>query len=308
VPRLDGDPVYRPGTAQALAEQVGVGRSVGGSCSRIDVEPVPSPAARSISRATGSSGSRSRLMWVRKRLALTAQRKSGGVRSRHFDEGGELGQPVEGVVALDGGEVLGVVLQPQPLRQLRRVEAAAPVAVLPPRRPDDHGHGGRLPCLLMADAPARFKDLCLDARDHQALADWWCAALGYVRRDDLEPADDDPRPRDWPVPIVDPSGAGPLMWIVPVPEPKVVKNRMHFDVVGDRAAAGGRRHAGAGQDDEIEWDVLADPLLRLVGDDGLGGEEQRRDRRGVLQRRAGDLGRVDDAGRRSGRRTRRWRR
>ncbi|MDK3257241.1 hypothetical protein [Blastococcus capsensis] len=30
-------------------------------------------------------------------------------------------------------------------------------------------------------APARFKDLCLDARDHQALADWWCAAIGYTR-------------------------------------------------------------------------------------------------------------------------------
>ena len=25
-------------------------------------------------------------------------------------------------------------------------------------------------------SPARFKDLCLDARDHQTLADWWCAA------------------------------------------------------------------------------------------------------------------------------------
>jgi hypothetical protein len=37
-------------------------------------------------------------------------------------------------------------------------------------------------------------------------------------------------------------------------------------------------------------------LLRLVGDDGLGGEEQRRDRRRVLQRRAGHLGGVDDAG------------
>src|SRR4051812_16610116 len=37
-------------------------------------------------------------------------------------------------------------------------------------------------------------------------------------------------------------------------------------------------------------------LLRLVGDDRLGGEEQRRDGRGVLQRRAGDLGRVDDPG------------
>jgi hypothetical protein len=117
----------------------------------------------------------------------------------------------------------------------------------------------------MADAPARFKDLCLDARDHQTLADWWCAALGYVRRDELEPADDEPRPPDWPVPIVDPSGAGPLMWIVPVPEFKIVKNRMHFDVVGDTSAllaAGATmiRPRDAGESpDSIEWDVLADP-------------------------------------------------
>ena len=39
----------------------------------------------------------------------------------------------------------------------------------------------------MADAPARFKDLCLDARDHQTLADWWCVAIGYVRRDEVDP-------------------------------------------------------------------------------------------------------------------------
>jgi hypothetical protein len=112
----------------------------------------------------------------------------------------------------------------------------------------------------MTDAPARFKDLCLDALDHQALADWWCAALGYVRRDSLDPADDDPRPAEWPIPIVDPSGAGPLLWIVPVPEPKTTKNRMHFDVVGDTAAllAVGARPVRT-QDDDLEWDVLADP-------------------------------------------------
>src|SRR5690606_15145647 len=34
-------------------------------------------------------------------------------------------------------------------------------------------------------------------------------------------------------------------------------------------------------------------LLGLVGDDGLGGEEERRDGGGVLQRRAGHLGGVD---------------
>jgi hypothetical protein len=121
----------------------------------------------------------------------------------------------------------------------------------------------------MADAPARFKDLCLDANDHHALADWWCAAIGYVRRDSLEdahhtddqtPEDDEPRPHDWPVPIVDPAGEGPLMWIVPVPERKTIKNRMHFDVVGETwplIAAGARMIRE--QDDEIDWSVLADP-------------------------------------------------
>ena len=118
----------------------------------------------------------------------------------------------------------------------------------------------------MADAPAQFKDLCLDARDHQTLADWWCAAIGYVRRDSLEPTDDEARPLDWPVPIVDPAGAGPLMWIVPVAEPKIVKNRMHHDVLGDTQAllaAGATlvrlRDADTEPDGAIEWDVLADP-------------------------------------------------
>ncbi|MEV4757785.1 VOC family protein [Micromonospora sp. NPDC049559] len=107
---------------------------------------------------------------------------------------------------------------------------------------------------------ARFKDLCLDANDHQRLADWWCETLGYRRKDELEPPADGPRPAEWPVPIVDPTGAGPLIWIIPVPERKTVKNRMHLDVVGDtdallRAGATLLRRKGG----DISWDVLADP-------------------------------------------------
>jgi hypothetical protein len=109
---------------------------------------------------------------------------------------------------------------------------------------------------------ARFKDLCLDAGDHQALADWWCDALGYARRvDEVDPDEPDwVRPREWPVAIVDPTGAGPLIWIVPVPERKTVKNRMHIDVHGsvDELVALGARVVLARGDDR-EWDVLADP-------------------------------------------------
>jgi hypothetical protein len=59
---------------------------------------------------------------------------------------------------------------------------------------------------------------------------------------------------------VDPSGNGPLMWIVPVPEPKTVKNRMHIDVFGsvDELVALGARVVLARGDDR-DWDVLVDP-------------------------------------------------
>ena len=114
-------------------------------------------------------------------------------------------------------------------------------------------------------APARFKDLCVDANDHQWLADWWCAAIGYRRRDELHPPEDAPegwsRPAEWPVPIVDPAGEGPAIWINPVPEPKTVKNRLHLDVIGDSAAlqAAGATLLHRFTEEGTTWDVLADP-------------------------------------------------
>ncbi|RMI42512.1 VOC family protein [Streptomyces triticirhizae] len=108
-------------------------------------------------------------------------------------------------------------------------------------------------------APARFKDLVLDAVDHQALADWWCAALGYERRHRED--ENGEWPPEWPVPIHDPLGEGPSIWFSPVPEAKEGKNRMHVDVRGDTEellAMGAtllRRSEGA----TASWDVLADP-------------------------------------------------
>jgi hypothetical protein len=117
---------------------------------------------------------------------------------------------------------------------------------------------GPVPRSMFDGMPARFKDLCVDALDHQALADWWCQAFGYERRDtDREP--------DWPVPLIDRNGAGPLIWINPVPELKSVKNRLHIDVVGqveDLLALGAtvvREPAPHIADDDIEWTVMADP-------------------------------------------------
>lgn len=100
---------------------------------------------------------------------------------------------------------------------------------------------------------ARFKELVLDALDHHAQADWWCRALGYTRRGDARPPGD-------PIPIVDPAGHGPLIWLHPVPEPKTGKNRLHFDVIGEVAELtelGAKLLREPGGD--IAWAVMADP-------------------------------------------------
>lgn len=64
----------------------------------------------------------------------------------------------------------------------------------------------------------------------------------------------------WPVPIRDPAGNGPLMWFNPVPEPKTVKNRLHLDVIGDEnALLAVVASLIRSRDEEIDWDMLADP-------------------------------------------------
>jgi Glyoxalase-like domain len=104
--------------------------------------------------------------------------------------------------------------------------------------------------------PAKFKDLCLDAVDDLALAQWWCAAMGYAlklgTKGDYE--------GKWIGAIEDPAGAGPDIWINLVPEAKTLKNRMHLDVYGDQEeliALGATLVRS--RDAEIDWDILADP-------------------------------------------------
>jgi hypothetical protein len=88
----------------------------------------------------------------------------------------------------------------------------------------------------------------IDCADPDRLARFWAEALHY--RTEEPPAGYDTWRAYWVsrgLPedevedgydaIVDPDGVGPRIWFQPVPEPKVVKNRVHLDL----AVGGGRR-------------------------------------------------------------------
>ena len=98
-----------------------------------------------------------------------------------------------------------------------------------------------------------------DCADPAGLARFWAEAAGWpVKRagGDL-------------IALRSPEGTGPYLEFLRVPDPKLVKNRLHPDVApfpgGDPAAEVARlRRAGAapadvGQTDDLSWTVLADP-------------------------------------------------
>jgi hypothetical protein len=96
--------------------------------------------------------------------------------------------------------------------------------------------------------PYRLYELVVDCADHERVAAWWAERFGVEVQSDGESA--------WLE-----GGDGPPWEIVfgTVPEPKTVKNRVHWDVVGSTPAllAAGATLLRA-RDDEIGWDVLAD--------------------------------------------------
>jgi len=97
--------------------------------------------------------------------------------------------------------------------------------------------------------PYRLYELVVDCADHERVAGWWAERFGVGVQSDGEIA--------WLE-----GGDGPPWELVfaPVPERKRTKNRVHWDVVGSTAEL---LQAGATllrpRDDEIAWDVLADP-------------------------------------------------
>jgi len=105
---------------------------------------------------------------------------------------------------------------------------------------------------------SKLTEVLIDCADAEGLASFWCGVLGWkiVDRDDDDGA----------VEIGD-GGDGVTIVFVPDPEPKTIKNRIHFDVVAvdgdqraevERVLALGAREIDIGQGD-VTWVVLADP-------------------------------------------------
>lgn len=109
-------------------------------------------------------------------------------------------------------------------------------------------------CLFTRDSPPpyRLHEVVVDCVDHEHLSRWWASAIGG------RPSVDE---RGFSF-IADVPGAPfEAISFLPVEEAKGSKNRIHLDVVAD--GIDGFLRAGAsllrGRDDEIGWDVLADP-------------------------------------------------
>ncbi|WP_344248387.1 VOC family protein [Isoptericola hypogeus] len=117
--------------------------------------------------------------------------------------------------------------------------------------------GGEL-CVFTTDEPQsyRLKDVVVDCADYRKVAAFWHEALGgTLTQDDAEG-----------YAYLDEGAGVPFesFDFVPVPEPKTVKNRWHWDVtlndgvtLDDLVARGAR--VLRPQDDEIGWTVMADP-------------------------------------------------
>jgi len=112
--------------------------------------------------------------------------------------------------------------------------------------------GGEFCAFLRAEVPAeRLHGLVVDSADPAALARWWAEIYGVAVTDN----------EGWLTLEGVPGMPILTMDFVPVPEPKTVKNRVHWDVTVQDVIP--LVEAGATvlrePDEEIDWHVLADP-------------------------------------------------
>jgi predicted enzyme related to lactoylglutathione lyase len=109
-----------------------------------------------------------------------------------------------------------------------------------------------------AGMPSRIAVLAIDAVQPRVVADFWCAVLGWqVVEEDAGG-----------VSIAPSDGAWPTIDVMPVPERKGAKNRLHLDLRADgvttsqeldRLLALGASRVDVGQGPDVSWVVLGDP-------------------------------------------------
>ena len=105
---------------------------------------------------------------------------------------------------------------------------------------------------------SRISTIVIDAVRPRVVADFWCSVLGWRV---LEEDDDF-------ISIAPPDGSWPMIDVVPVPEHKTLKNRLHLDLRADGVTTAdelerllelGARRVDVGQGPDVTWVVLADP-------------------------------------------------
>jgi catechol 2,3-dioxygenase-like lactoylglutathione lyase family enzyme len=115
----------------------------------------------------------------------------------------------------------------------------------------------------------RVGSVVIDCNDFPAMLAFWRQALGYEPK--YEPED------DWAI-LGDPAGGNVNVSLQLVPEPRVGKNRLHFDLYTSDQTAEVERLLGIGAtlhprtpEPDEDFVVLADPegnLFCVVQDDG----------------------------------------
>jgi hypothetical protein len=113
--------------------------------------------------------------------------------------------------------------------------------------------GGEFCAFIRDELPAdRLHGLVVDSRDPAAIAQWWA---------EIYDADLEHHSEGWSTVEHVPNMPILTFDFVPVPEPKTVKNRIHWDVTAADVDALVERGARVLRrpDDEISWTVLADP-------------------------------------------------
>jgi predicted enzyme related to lactoylglutathione lyase len=106
--------------------------------------------------------------------------------------------------------------------------------------------------------PVRISCVCIDAVEPRHVADFWAAVLGWEVVEDSGEG----------ISLASPGRDQPTLDILPVPEAKQVKNRLHldlradhtsFDAELDRIEGLGARRVNIGQGPDVTRVVFADP-------------------------------------------------